>query len=112
MVANLTSLSEVLQWGDLTFTSEATGDFLTGSTDSSSVSKNFMNIFKFKSTPMTPKPVEGLMDSRKVTVQYFLNQFAATPTTENLEILTAELKSIEKFERKFTALAEEFGLSG
>jgi len=65
-----------MQWGDVSFTSEAIGEFLSGETKSSTVSNNLKKLFNFKSNNVVSDndvaadetTNKGIMDSRYTTI--------------------------------------------
>lgn len=101
-----------MQWGDVSFTLEATGDYLSGTTNAlpaESVEASIRRIvdWKFIKNRVMPK-ITGLLESRQVKMQYLVDEFHALPSTENFLALQSEIKSIEKFARKFEQISSKF----
>jgi len=108
-----------MQWGDVSFTSEAVGEFLSGQTNSNTVSKSLKKLFNFNSTSVVSdnevaadETNKGIMDSRYTTIQYLVDQFTSDPTAENYNDLHSELSLVEKIQRKFTQISEKYSLTG
>ncbi|EAR87482.1 peptidase C13 family protein (macronuclear) [Tetrahymena thermophila SB210] len=114
VVKNLTTESQVMQWGDLEFTSEPVGDYLSGSTTPSKKVNNYLRAFFAYGNEenIFNQPKKGLLNSRQATLNYLLNKFQSKPTSENFQELSEALKLVEKFARKFVQFAEKFVLKG
>lgn len=82
-----------MQWGDLDFTSESVGDYLSGTTDNTNLTEriatSLRSLFNFKrsATPMKDQPKTGLLDSRKVPLAFLTDQYTQNPTQENYDAL-------------------------
>lgn len=91
-----------MQWGDLTFTSEAVGDYLSGEDTSSKKVTNYLrSFFAYENKNLFSQPKNGLLNSRQATLNYLLNKFTNKPSAENFKELNSALSMVEKFGRKF-----------
>lgn len=82
-----------MQWGDLTFTSEALGDYLSGEDSSTKKVTNYLRaFFKYEDANLFAQPKKGLLDSRQATLNYLLNKFTSSPSTANFQELNAALQ--------------------
>lgn len=73
-----------MQWGDVTFTSEALGDYLSGEDSSVKKVTNYLrSYFKYEDANIFAQPKKGLLDSRQATLNYLLNKFTVNPSTAN-----------------------------
>lgn len=75
-----------MQWGDVSFTSEPIGDYLSGTTSSSSTPVKVHNMLRSFFTyenkeNFAAQPKKGLLDSRQATINYLLNKFTVNPST-------------------------------
>lgn len=102
-----------MQWGDLSFTSEAVGDYLSGEDTSAKKVTNFLrSYFSYENKNLFTQPKKGLLDSRQATLNYLLNKFTNKPSAENYKELNSELSLVEKFTRKFKQFSDKFVLKG
>ncbi|KAL4497182.1 hypothetical protein ABPG72_019502 [Tetrahymena utriculariae] len=121
-VAKKTTLSQVMQWGDLSFVSEPVADFLSAkSSPSKSLKSALLSLFNFSSNPSMRRvnhteedeneihAHESFVDARKAKISTFLHQYIQAPSTENFQKLNVELHNDQKFQTYFDAIKTKKG---
>ncbi|KAL4453128.1 hypothetical protein ABPG74_015359 [Tetrahymena malaccensis] len=124
-IAKKTKLSQIMQWGDLSFTSEPVSDFLTSTTSSKkSLKASLMSFFNFSSPSMRKVKDESiieheeegihnhdsLVNNRKAKISTLLHLYTTSPSTQNFEKLNLELHDDQKFQNYFDQIQTRFGL--
>ncbi|EAR86978.1 peptidase C13 family protein (macronuclear) [Tetrahymena thermophila SB210] len=122
-VAQKTTMSQVMQWGDLSYVSEPVADFLSAkSSASQSLKSALLGLFNFSSRPSMRRinqteeeedndihSHESFVDARKAKISTFLHQYIHTPSAENFEMLNVELHNDQKFQTFFDTIKMKKG---
>jgi legumain len=108
-VKTLTLGSEVMQWGDLTFTSEPIGVFQGNSQGSNKMLKKVMGFFRGFQGDMN----KISQDQRDVEVNYLLSQFNSDVTDDDVyEKLVWELTTTRRYSKIFKKFTAKYQISG
>lgn len=110
-VKTKTDKSQVMQWGDLTFTSEVIQDFFGGATKKKSFFEKVMDGL-FAHTPEITANTSTKWDSRDNQILYLTNKYKKNPSEANYEALLKEMNMMKYFTEAFEAVKEEFNLTG
>jgi len=94
----LTTKSQVLQWGQLTFTGETLDEFEAGTTKDADLmgylndmGRSFFNDALGMSTDDAVRKNQFAVDSRDVQLHYLYNKVITNPSTENQQALADEI---------------------
>lgn len=106
IIANLTNLSKVMQWGDLSFQSDKVGDFTAGA-------KSLQNTLRFI------RPIQrvgsrhlqgGNMNSRTMKLQSLSALYARDHSQDTFQEMVAEMASMQRLDSTFSALQKRLSL--
>ena len=109
-VKNLTTKSQVMQWGDLTFTTEPIADFESGSDATlKKVDKLFSKLKNFGKKVVHHLSAEldksdFTVDSRDNELHFLYNQVLSNPSIVNQEALQKEIAHRIKVDKRFEAI--------
>jgi legumain len=107
IIANLTNLSKVMQWGDLSFQSDKVGDFTAGT-------KSIQNNLRFI------RPIQrvgakhtqgGNMNSRTMKLQSLSALYARDHSQETFQEMVAEMASMQRLDSTFSTLQKRLSLT-
>jgi len=103
-----TARSHVLQWGDLTWTSEPIGDFQAGKVDAPKGKSTFWSELKTIGKNVINDMIQNdsdknkfAVDSRDVALHYYYNRVMENPTPENHKNLADELSKRMNVDKVF-----------
>lgn len=99
------SYSNVMQWGDLSFTSDVVGAFI--GMKKSGAFKQMLDFFGGMKQMQTLN-----VDQRDAQLQFLMRNFQQNPTQENLLALEEEIAITKTFNKVFEVVKSEFKLTG
>lgn len=103
-VKKLTTLSVVMQWGDVSYVKDRVVDFV-------GASGSLRRTSKLEET-MESKASQNNLRPYHVKINYLTNKYQRERTEENLQELLAEMRSIQFNDNIFYAVKREIGLDG
>ena len=107
-IKKLTSRSHVMQWGDLSYQSEAIGNYMSGPSRPS----NNLRFLKPIRRMGTKNGKESVMNSRTMKLQSLSAIYAREKSPETLAEMVDEIASMKKFDTVFKRVEESLGVSG
>lgn len=105
-VKKLVTMSQVMQWGDMTFKTDVIGKYLGPGKKS-----GFLDNVRSKWSNDEAKTLSSV-DSRYIKLNFLLNKFKKSPSQDNYETLSREINQIKYFTDKFSTLKSTLNLTG
>lgn len=110
IIKKATTMSQVMQWGDLSFINEPISNYLSGR-GAKSTSSGFLDLLKEYFA--TEEKTEGeAWDSRDNKLLYLINRFKISQSEEDFQALQEEYYERQYFDKKFSALKANMKLTG
>lgn len=109
IIQRLTDKSHVLQWGDLSYTSNKIGEFLTGP---KKISESNLRTVRPIVRVGTKVGKSSTMDSRTMKLQSLSALYSREHSAETFKEMMEEMASMKSYDETFTTFAQRFELNG